>query len=510
MTAEDYWREAALMREQEAHTAAEDALKQMLQLYDDALKDINGELDKIKYNYAKRFGIDEETAERYLARARRGDGMNELAQMLLDAQTDDERRAILDFVHRDGLSTRAYGARTARFDELKNNIKLRMIRLEMAVREAGENIRREAYTDNYIRVIDDIARGLNMGILFSLIDNAALNEVMEKPWHGKRFSERVWDNTERLAKEAQEIAGRYIVSGRSLDKAAAELAEAFEVEKFHATTLIHTEVAHARSMSDMKAYEEIDAEYYRYLASLDELTCPICGSLDGQRFRVSEAVEGDNYPVMHPRCRCTTTADMDWLKRSARDPITGKNDRIDGSVTYEQWRANMTDKEKAAFDKTQRKYRNKAADKRQHEKYREILGKDVPRSLDKFQELKYNGGSEWAEMKSLYQGLNNGTVIKNAVGQYIEIVSRTSLTYKPNAITQVTNKRGGIDRNYYDSNGKQYKQISNNGHGHKKEEMIGKHGEHAHDYNLNEKGLPKHGEARELKADERKENADIL
>ena len=72
-------------------------------------------------------------------------------------------------------------------------------------------------------------------------------------------------------------------------------------------------------------------------------------------------------------------------------------------MSYKDWLENMTDEEKEAFGIKQKKYRNKAADKQQHEKYREILGKDVPRSLDKFRELKYNGvvnGRVWMEHMS--------------------------------------------------------------------------------------------------------------
>ena len=265
-------------------------------------------------------------------------------------------------------------------------------------------------------MIDDVAHGLDMGVSFSLIDDEALNIVMEKPWHGKRFSKRIWDNTDRLAKEVQEITARYIVSGRNINKAIEEIKTAFDVEEFHAATLIHTEVAHARSLSDLKAYEECGAEYYRYLAALDERTCPICGGLDGQRFKVSEAEEGVNYPVLHPRCRCTTTIDGEWVKRSARDMITGRSIQVDGSLDYNSWRESMSDEEKTAFESARRKYKNKAADKAQHEKYREILGKEVPHSLDKFQELKYNGGEKWESLKSSKQERLNQMDFKDMSG----------------------------------------------------------------------------------------------
>lgn len=102
-------------------------------------------------------------------------------------------------------------------------------------------------------------------------------------------------------------------------------------------------------------------------------------------------------------------------------------------------------------------------------------------------------------------------ILKNAVGNDIILVNKTKLTFAPNTITQVVNKRGGITRNYYGKTGVQIKQISNNDHGHIKESKLGKHGEHAHDYHFdNDKKRTVHEKARELTSEERKENADII
>lgn len=414
----NYWENAALIREAENYKEAGAAIREMLELYDAALKDIQGEIDKIVYNYGKRFGIDEETAKLYLSRAMQEGGNDELIGELLNGASDEERKALLDFIHLDGLSTRAYGARAQTYKALSDNIALRMISLERSLRTVGEAARRDAYRSNYYRAIDDTAKGLNVGVGFGIIDDAALENVMEKPWHGKRFSARIWDNTDRLADEAQEIVGKYIISGRDPKKAAQELAEAFEVEKFHAETLIRTEIAHARSMSDMKAYEDIGTKRYRYLATLDERTCPVCGGLDGKSFELSEAAEGVNYPVMHPRCRCTTTMDIRYFRRRARNPITGRNEVTDGGLTYDTWRQNMSDEEKAAFEKAGRKYRNKAADKRQYEEYKAIFGKDFPNGLDKFQEMKYdkNRKEEWELFKSQKQERLNKMDFKDMSG----------------------------------------------------------------------------------------------
>ena len=110
---------------------------------------------------------------------------------------------------------------------------------------------------------------------------------------------------------------------------------------------------------------------------------------------------------------------------------------------------------------------------------------------------------EWYEWKMKAQ------TVQNAAGYDIIEVKKTTQNAEPNSITQVVSKQGGISRNYYDSDGKWVKQISNNNHGNKKQHPFGKNGEHAHDI------VWKDGEiverlVRELTIEERKENEDIL
>ena len=100
--------------------------------------------------------------------------------------------------------------------------------------------------------------------------------------------------------------------------------------------------------------------------------------------------------------------------------------------------------------------------------------------------------------------------LTNTAGQTIIKVSKSNITGPRNGITQKTNAKGGIDRNYYGPDGRQTKQISNNGHGHKVEEALGKHGEHAHDYIFDAEGHLCGRPSRELTDAERMENSDIL
>ncbi len=101
-------------------------------------------------------------------------------------------------------------------------------------------------------------------------------------------------------------------------------------------------------------------------------------------------------------------------------------------------------------------------------------------------------------------------LLTNAVGYPIIKVNKTTIKGESNSITQFEHKNGGIDRNYYDVNGQQFKQVSNNSHGHAKLKEYGKHGEHTHDYIYDDDGKLKARPYRELSEQERKENDDIL
>lgn len=121
-----------------------------------------------------------------------------------------------------------------------------------------------------------------------------------------------------------------------------------------------------------------------------------------------------------------------------------------------------------------------------------------------------NGFDRSISQKAVQANKKANQSLTNAAGHPIMEVKRNDTTGAPNTITQRTSKKGGIERNYMDANGRQFKQISNNDHGNPKQHPFGKNGEHAHDYIYDDKGKLIDRPPRELTDEERKENADIL
>ena len=404
MKSEEYWNDAALRREIAVQTGTNYTGEEILKLYDEALSDIDTEIQKIKINFQKRFGIDNETAEYFLTQAQQEDNLKTLIKSLEYAPDEQARQDILAYIRRDGLSVRAYAARKERYEAVKAVIYARIKKVAVKEIEKLSERLQAVYKESYYGVIDDAAKQFDVGINFAILNENAINAAVSTKWHGKQFSQRIWDNTDRLATTAQNLVVKSFMSGEAWSKTADKLATTFQVEKYNATRLIHTESSHIHAMADLKAYEDIGAEQYRYLATLDYRTCERCQQWDNMVLPLSEAREGYNYPVLHPLCRCTTTIAVDLKNRRARDPLTGKNDIVDGSVTYQEWYNSLSDEQKEALKLSKRKDSNKTSDKLQHAKYVKVLGtKEVPRSFDKWQELKYNDSEKYNELKSLYR-----------------------------------------------------------------------------------------------------------
>lgn len=423
MKSEEYWNDAALRREIAVQTGTNYTGEEILKLYDEALSDIDTEIQKIKINFQKRFGIDNETAEYFLTQAQQEDNLKTLIKSLEYAPDEQARQDILAYIRRDGLSVRAYAARKERYEAVKAVIYARIKKVAVKEIEKLSERLQAVYKESYYGVIDDSAKQFDVGINFAILNENAINAAVSTKWHGKQFSERVWDNTDRLATTAQNLVVKSLMSGEAWSKTAEKLSTAFQVEKYNATRLIHTESSHIHAMADLKAYEDIGAEQYRYLATLDYRTCERCQQWDNMVLPLSEAREGYNYPVLHPLCRCTTTIAVDLKNRRARDPLTGKNDIVDGSVTYQEWYNSLSDEQKTALKLSKRKDSNKTSDKLQHAKYVKVLGtKEVPRSFDKWQELKYNNSEKYNELKSLYRK-NITENLKNQIAKNITVDS---------------------------------------------------------------------------------------
>ena len=177
---------------------------------------------------------------------------------------------------------------------------------------------------------------------FANFNEYQVKAIVNKPWQGSDFSKRIWKNyTEILPNELGDALLRGSVLGHSNEQIFKMMRQRLkDVEDYQLHRLIITEMGHVAETATANAYKEEGVEQYQYLATLESHTCDECAHLDEKVFNLKDKVEGLNYPLIHPYCRCTTMPYIEGLpdssERWARDPETGKGMYVD-DMTFEQW-----------------------------------------------------------------------------------------------------------------------------------------------------------------------------
>lgn len=206
------------------------------------------------------------------------------------------------------------------------------------------------YEDSYYRNAYTIQKGVGVGEYINSLDSEKVKRVLSKPWaaDGSNFSSRIWTDKNKLMDELEKELSRMIITGEAPDRAIKNIAHRFDVSKSNAGNLVMTEAAYFASESQKEVYKELGVKNFRFIATLDDRTCSICGPMDRKIIPESERKAGVNSPPLHPRCRCTTTPafeDMDdWgANRAARD-IEENYMEVPASTTYEEWKKEFVKK----------------------------------------------------------------------------------------------------------------------------------------------------------------------
>ena len=157
-----------------------------------------------------------------------------------------------------------------------------------------------AFETNFFEVYYGLA--LPGEAAFNKVDTEVVQQLINGIWvaDGKQWSQRVWDNTQRLAQTLNEELVHIVATGKKNTDLKNILQERFDVSYHRAETLVRTEVAHIQTEAAKKRYEDYGIEYVEVLVDPDERTCPLCKALIGKRWRTSETPP---LPV-HPNERC--------------------------------------------------------------------------------------------------------------------------------------------------------------------------------------------------------------
>lgn len=195
-------------------------------------------------------------------------------------------------------------------------VRSRISRLESLVIQTNQVINKQKFEEekevtNYVKSVyettfksfqEDIGlKGANTILPLNQIERA-----IQYPWSGENFSERIWSNKDKLSRVLKTEITQSLIQGVNPQKLNKRIREQMGSGYKETQRLVRTELNYALNEATKIAYEEDEIEEYEFLAEIDNRTSAICKELNGQIFKVKDAVVGVNYPSMHPNCRSTT------------------------------------------------------------------------------------------------------------------------------------------------------------------------------------------------------------
>ena len=153
-----------------------------------------------------------------------------------------------------------------------------------------------------------------LGIMAPVINREAIKTIIEYPYAGKMFSDRIWDNKDALVKHIKQNLTAGIIRGDSIQKMSRQLKKDLNVLYYQAERLVRTETNYAMNQGHLKGYADSGVvEKYEFLAAIDSRTSKLCKKQNGKVYKLSEATVGVNYPPVHCNCRSTVIPVLeDW------------------------------------------------------------------------------------------------------------------------------------------------------------------------------------------------------
>lgn len=192
----------------------------------------------------------------------------------------------------------------------------RISRLESLVVQTNQVINKQKFEEekevtNYVKNVYETTfksfqEDIGLKRANTILPLNQIERAIQYPWSGENFSERIWSNRDKLSRVLKKEITQSLIQGVNPQKLNKRIREQMGSGYKETQRLVRTELNHALNEATKIAYEEDDIEEYEFLAEIDNRTSAICKELNGQIFKVKDAVVGVNYPSMHPNCRSTT------------------------------------------------------------------------------------------------------------------------------------------------------------------------------------------------------------
>ena len=299
----EYWEKRQLAREELSFNKGTEAYKEYVKILSESKKEIENKIAQLYAKYQQevtKLGIDKIQANKLLRgieykewRYNIGKYVEEIEKLKKSNPVEFRKMSV-------ELETLAYKSRISRLDNLKAGIDYELIQSGEKIKGKVTDTLADVYEDTYTSFVEDL--NFKKGV----ISSSTIKMALEQEWSGANYSSRIWSNIDNLAKAIKNEVIVGLNKGINYRTMSQNIAKKFDTSYKNAERLVRTETAHIQNQATLMGYKDSGVVKYEFLAVLDSRTSHTCASLNGEVFKTENAMEGENYPPMHPNCRSTT------------------------------------------------------------------------------------------------------------------------------------------------------------------------------------------------------------
>ena len=216
------------------------------------------------------------------------------------------------------------------FEQIGEQIKALGQKEQITFRQGLSNI----YTDQFLRQVYDLGQSITVKANFNRLNPALLQKTLDYPWSGAMFSDRLWQDKERLGRNLRVGLTQSMILGEGIPQITDRINKGIDTARYNAERVARTETKRVTYCAHDDVYKDTGVEELKYRCANggDSRTCQYCRADNGKVFKRGEE------PTLprHPNCRCVYIPVVsDTFEDNELNELTGS---VRGAENYEKWR----------------------------------------------------------------------------------------------------------------------------------------------------------------------------
>lgn len=216
------------------------------------------------------------------------------------------------------------------FEQIGEQIKALGQKEQITFRQGLSNI----YTDQFLRQVYDLGQSITVKANFDRLNPALIQKTLDYPWSGAMFSDRLWQDKERLGRNLRVGLTQSMILGEGIPQITDRINKGIDTARYNAERVARTETKRVTYCAHDDVYKDTGVEELKYRCANggDSRTCQYCRADNGKVFKRGEE------PTLprHPNCRCVYIPVVsDAFEDNELNELTGS---VRGAENYEKWR----------------------------------------------------------------------------------------------------------------------------------------------------------------------------